>query len=203
MRIIAGTWRGRELLGPVGTGTRPVLDRVKGAIFDMLGSRLGLPGQLPSVSVLDLYCGTGSMGLEALSRGARHCHFVDRDRSAVKKLRQNIENLGATDCVIVSSGSATTVALATEGPYQLVFIDPPYPLSRDVTLSGTVPRLFLRLSGEKVVTDEVIMVCRHEETVILPQEMAGFARFERRRFGKMAVTFYGTIGRLDATKASI
>jgi 16S rRNA (guanine(966)-N(2))-methyltransferase RsmD len=202
MRIIAGTWRGREILGPIGTTTRPVLDRVKGAIFDILGSRLGLPGQLPPIAVLDLFCGTGSMGLEALSRGARRCHFVDRDRSAVKLLRQNIDTLGARECAFVSSASGKTVDLALNGPYDLAFVDPPYPLSRDVSAAGIVPIIFNRLRETGVVTPEIIIVCRHEDALIMPNQMAGFATTNRRTFNKMAVTFFGNVKTPDVSEGA-
>ena len=109
MRIIAGTWRGRKLLGPIGMGTRPILDRVKASPFDMLGSYYQCPGRIPASSVRDLFCGTGSLGLEALSRGAACCTFVERDRSALRRLRTNFSQLAAADRATVLPGSALII----------------------------------------------------------------------------------------------
>ena len=104
MRIIAGTHRGRTLLAPADAETtRPITDRVKENLFNRLHS-LGVLGY---GRVLDVFCGTGSMGLEALSRGADHCTFVDRDRDAIDRLQQNLDTLGiAPSCVPRSSTPA-------------------------------------------------------------------------------------------------
>ncbi|MEO0586315.1 MAG: RsmD family RNA methyltransferase, partial [Planctomycetota bacterium] len=94
MRIIAGEHRGRRLVGPTDDRTtRPITDRVKEALFARL-TAMGLFGDFEAGAVADVFCGTGSLGLEALSRGARRCVFVDRDRSALDGLRENLEVLG-------------------------------------------------------------------------------------------------------------
>src|ERR687889_728011 len=92
MRIIAGAWRGRPLLAPPGRGTRPTSDRAREGLFSMLASRLGT---FEGLQVADLFAGTGALGLEALSRGAARCTFVENDRAALDILRRNIETLGA------------------------------------------------------------------------------------------------------------
>lgn len=118
MRIIAGLWRGRPLIAPPGDATRPTADRTREALFSMLTSRLG---SFEGLKVADVCAGTGALGLEALSRGAAHCTFVERDRAAVEALRANIARLGA---------QAEVRAIAAEGfnggPFDLVLIDPPY-----------------------------------------------------------------------------
>jgi 16S rRNA (guanine966-N2)-methyltransferase len=108
--------------------TRPITDRAKETLFNVLGARLGLPGEIPSVDVLDLFAGTGGMGLEALSRGARSCLFVERDRRAIKALRQNIGTLHVESVCRVSIENAWTMRIpaAPSGGYGLVFVDPPY-----------------------------------------------------------------------------
>ncbi len=93
MRIIAGTWRGRTLQAPPGRNTRPILDRAKTVLFDILGNRLAEPGRLPPVAVLDLFAGSGALGLEALSRGARFCLFVEQNRASADTLRRNLDTL--------------------------------------------------------------------------------------------------------------
>jgi len=118
MRIIAGIWRGRPLVAPAGDATRPTADRTREALFSMLVSRLG---SFEGLKVADICAGTGALGLEALSRGAAHCTFVERERGAVEALRTNIAKLGA---------QAEVRAIAAEGfvggSYDLVLIDPPY-----------------------------------------------------------------------------
>ena len=127
MRIIAGSFRGRKLEAPPGTATRPITDRAKETLFNILGARLGLPGQLPDVEVLDLFAGTGGLGLEALSRGAKSCLFVERDRRALAALRRNIETLHAQAACRVSIENAWTMRVPpAAGGYGLVFVDPPY-----------------------------------------------------------------------------
>ena len=93
MRIIAGKWRGRALVAPPGDATRPTADRTREALFSMLASRLG---DFEGLRVADLFAGTGALGLEALSRGAAHCTFVEQDGKALDALRANIAKLGAT-----------------------------------------------------------------------------------------------------------
>lgn len=118
MRIIAGTWRGRPLIAPAGDATRPTADRTREALFSMLTSRLG---SFEGLRVADICAGTGALGLEALSRGAAHCTFVERDRSAIVALRSNIEKLGAAGDVRAVAAEGFVC-----GPFDLVLIDPPY-----------------------------------------------------------------------------
>lgn len=120
MRIIAGAWRGRPLLAPPGLGTRPTSDRAREALFSMLQSRLG---SLEGLHVADLFAGTGALGLEALSRGAAHCTFVETDRAALDTLKRNVGSFGAADRADIRAQDATRLA---GGPYHLVFLDPPY-----------------------------------------------------------------------------
>ncbi|MEL7087189.1 MAG: RsmD family RNA methyltransferase, partial [Planctomycetota bacterium] len=129
MRIIAGTHRGRPLLGPEDDQTtRPITDRVKENLFNRLHS-LGVLGY---GRVLDLFCGTGSMGLEALSRGAGHCTFVDLDRGAIERLEQNLDALHVDpDHAEVLTGSALLPGWthgAADGSLTLALIDPPFPM---------------------------------------------------------------------------
>lgn len=125
MRIIAGRWRGKALVAPPGTATRPTSERMRQAIFDMIwhaswGGRAVLEG----VAVLDAFAGTGAMGLEALSRGAGRAAFIERDRAAIKALRANVASCGAEPlCRIVAGDAMRPSAGAVCG---LVFLDPPY-----------------------------------------------------------------------------
>jgi 16S rRNA (guanine966-N2)-methyltransferase len=120
MRVIAGAWRGRTLVAPKGDATRPTADRTREALFSMLTSRLG---SFEGLSVADLFAGSGALGLEALSRGAAHCLFVEQDKAALDALRANLQRLGAE--ADVRAQSALTLGPATL-PYDLILMDPPY-----------------------------------------------------------------------------
>ena len=121
MRIIAGEWRGRRLLSPPGTETRPTADRVRETLFSMLASRLGT---FESLRVADLFAGSGALGLEALSRGASQAIFVENDPKAATAIKANAISLGALNRVQILGGSA--LALPRSEPFDLVFADPPY-----------------------------------------------------------------------------
>ena len=122
MRIIAGEWRRRHLRAPGGEETRPTADRTRETLFSMLASRLG---SFEGLSVADLFAGSGALGLEALSRGAANCLFVEQDAAAIRALRANITALRAQDRCVVQAGSATGVGPA-KAPRDLILLDPPY-----------------------------------------------------------------------------
>ena len=125
MRIVAGAWRGRALVAPPGEATRPTADRVRQALFDMLAhAPWAGRATLDGASVLDCFAGTGALGLEALSRGAAHAVFVERDRPALTALRANIAACRAEDrCTVLG----LDVLSLPEGPRaDVVFLDPPY-----------------------------------------------------------------------------
>ncbi|MCL4672703.1 MAG: 16S rRNA (guanine(966)-N(2))-methyltransferase RsmD [Sphingomonadaceae bacterium] len=122
MRIVAGEWRGRKLVAPKGEATRPTADRTRETLFNMLASRLG---SFEDLRVVDLFAGSGALGLEALSRGAAHCQFVEQDAEALKAIRANIATLGARDITDVRAGSVMALA-SVQQPLDLILLDPPY-----------------------------------------------------------------------------
>ncbi|HKX79613.1 MAG TPA: 16S rRNA (guanine(966)-N(2))-methyltransferase RsmD [Novosphingobium sp.] len=122
MRIIAGEWRRRPLAAPPGDTTRPTADRTRETLFSMLVSRLG---GFEELAVADLFAGSGALGLEALSRGAASCLFVEQDAAALKALRQNIATFGALPRSDVRASSVMTLGRANK-PLDLVMMDPPY-----------------------------------------------------------------------------
>lgn len=122
MRVIAGEWRGRKLVAPPGELTRPTADRTRETLFNMLTSRLG---SFEDLQVLDLFAGSGALGLEALSRGAASCQFVEQDSTAIKAIRANIEALGARNRATVQQGSILTLGPA-KAAQELILLDPPY-----------------------------------------------------------------------------
>jgi 16S rRNA (guanine966-N2)-methyltransferase len=121
VRIIAGTHRGRPIVAPKGDATRPTADRVREALFSMLASRLG---DFEELRVLDLFAGSGALGLEALSRGASHCTFVEQDKAALDALKVNIAKLALAGAEVRAT-SVLALGPAAQ-PYDLILVDPPY-----------------------------------------------------------------------------
>jgi 16S rRNA (guanine966-N2)-methyltransferase len=122
MRIISGIWRSRPLVAPKGDTTRPTADRTRETLFSMLTSRLG---SFEDLKVLDLFAGSGALGLEALSRGAASCTFVEQDKPALDALEANVAKLGAKPQCEIRRGSALMLGAARE-PFDLILMDPPY-----------------------------------------------------------------------------
>jgi 16S rRNA (guanine966-N2)-methyltransferase len=121
VRIIAGEWRGRRIQAPPGTATRPTTDRVREAWMSVIAA------ELPGARVLDLFAGSGALGLEALSRGAEHVVFVEQAPGALRSLRANLESLGATDRAEMVRADALRYSAALEaGAFDLALADPPY-----------------------------------------------------------------------------
>jgi 16S rRNA (guanine966-N2)-methyltransferase len=135
MRVIAGKWRGRPLVAPKGDATRPTADRTREALFSMLTSRLG---SLEDLAVADLFAGSGALGIEALSRGAATCLFVEQDRAAVDALKANLAKLDARGDVRATSVLALGPAPA---PLDLIMMDPPYGTGAGIVALDKLARL--------------------------------------------------------------
>ena len=165
MRIIAGKWRSRRLDRPANNLTRPMPDRVKEAVFDILGSYYHSPGALPSLAVADVFAGSGSLGLEALSRGARSCCFFERDRSAMDALQKNLASLDVGGAATVVTGDAwrSVATRAVDTRFDLVFLDPPYRDSRNNSKDGAVHRCLAAIGT--VELPQPLIVLHHEACV--------------------------------------
>lgn len=137
IRIIAGQWRGRKLQAPKGHGTRPSSDRVRETLFSMLVSRLG---SFEGLRVADLFAGSGILGLEALSRGAADCTFVEHDAEAIRALNANITTLQAGDRCHVQAASVFA-ARPVPAPFDLILCDPPYDTGAGVVALDKLVRL--------------------------------------------------------------
>ena len=165
MRVIAGRLRGRKLEATPGLQTRPITDRVKETLFNILGSRFGLPGTIPEIDVLDLFAGSGGLGIEAVSRGARSCLFVEHDRRGLRVLRENLARMGLVETCRVSGENAWTLRVPPppDAGYGLVFVDPPYNDAADlVRLLDLLERIAPHM------TPDGIIVFRHLRQTQLP-----------------------------------
>ncbi len=184
MRIIGGIHRHRTLLGPKGTQTtRPITDRVKQSLFDRLMSLAVFGGPC-----LDLFSGTGSMGLEALSRGAPHCTFVERHRGSRSILEQNIEALRLTDEATVLSSDlsrGTWTSLLTHTPVELIFCDPPYEMA--AADMETVTQI-IELCTDLMVP-EGILVLRTDDRAV-PSVVEGWLKPVAFAYGSMRLFLY-------------
>lgn len=180
MRVVAGVARGHPLTAPRDAGTRPITDRVKETLFAILGDRV------PGARVLDLYAGSGAIGIEALSRGATHATFVEHARPAVASLRANLERtrLGSMASV-VSSDVERFLARTSAGPWDLVFLDPPYELHAIVAP--------LRAVGPLLAPDAMAVI-KHFWRTELP-DVAGMESVRQRRFGETMLSFLEARGR--------
>ncbi|MER5374572.1 16S rRNA (guanine(966)-N(2))-methyltransferase RsmD [Streptomyces sp. NPDC002553] len=128
-RVIAGAAGGRRLAVPPGTGTRPTSDRAREGLFSTWQSLLG--GPLEGERVLDLYAGSGAVGLEALSRGASHTLLVEADARAARVIRENVRNLALPGAEVRAGKAHQVIQTAPAAPYDLVFLDPPYAVTDD------------------------------------------------------------------------
>lgn len=175
-RIVAGTARGRRLEVPRGSLTRPTSDRVREALFSTLTSALG---SWTDVVVLDLYAGSGALGLEALSRGAQRCFFVERDRHAVAALRRNIGVTGVTGAAVLVGDAAEVVRSAHPGPADLVLADPPY-----ATPDADVLGVLATLRHRGLLADDALLVLERSARDPEPTWPPGLRRVDERRYGE-------------------
>ena len=196
MRIIAGTYRGRTIEGPPSDKTRPILDRAKTVLFDMLGTRLAVPGRLPPIAVLDLFSGTGTIGIEALSRGARYCRFVEQHRETVAVLRRNLDTLRIGPGAEISTGDATAGYFPPPSPdengvaqYELVFVDPPYRMIERMQPTRAIRDLLEKLASSSTVSRSAIIVVRHESSGGPTPDLSPLVELDAREVGKMWLRF--------------
>jgi 16S rRNA (guanine966-N2)-methyltransferase len=177
VRIITGKYGGRTLVSARDLSIRPAMDRVKGTIFNMLQNRV----RLDSAVVLDLFAGSGSLGFECISRGARQCVFVDSERGALDIIRRNADLLGCTDQCELVFDDAVSYVRGVSRKFDLCFADPPY-VFEDTAL------LPLMIAGAGILTDEAYLIIEHTRKVRF-DDPAGYSTVARKEFGATVVTF--------------
>jgi len=192
MRVIAGLHRSRRLLAPKDASTtRPITDRVKTSFFDRLTAAAFFDGPC---AVLDLFTGTGSLGIEALSRGANHCTFVERDKAILKLLAQNLDLLNLREQSTVVPADAMgrgLVGRLWHKPYQLIFCDPPYFMTSEPDEAKKVAEQLERLT--EVAAPGAWMTLRTSEHAEA-QAVAGWNEPEPWNYGSMTIWVYRRSG---------
>ena len=162
MRIIAGRFRRRLLQAAPGLTTRPITDRVKESLFERIEA------SVRDARIADVFAGTGTLGLEALSRGARTVVFVEQDRLAFDLLRKNIDTLGVADCTVCWQTDAVRSSYRPQTPldvlpYDLIFFDPPYKLADSIQSGSPIWKALQRLARPGIAADEARLIVRVPE----------------------------------------
>lgn len=177
MRVITGTAKGRKLGELAGMETRPTYDRVKEGIFNII--QFDIEGR----RVLDLFAGTGQLGIECLSRGAERCVFVDQRRDAVRLVQENLKATGLEQGASVHLGDAISYLGSTRERFHLIFLDPPYD-------SGLLEAALKKLASIDILAENGIIVCESRYERKLPELPAPYVRGRDYKYGKTKVTLY-------------
>ena len=179
MRIIGGTSKGRKLAPVHGRGIRPTSDRVKESIFNILG------GGLEDKLVLDLFAGTGNLGIEALSRGAARVLFVEKSRQALSLIQRNISQCGMEDRTeVLSTDALRAIGILNQRKevFDLILMDPPYE-------RGLVQRMLAKIETLGICHKDSILMVEHDRREPLPSRIPGWALFRERKIGDTLISF--------------
>ena len=178
MRIVGGSHGGRVLRAPHGAATRPTSEKVRQALFNILPDVQGM-------QVLDMFAGSGALGIEALSRGAAHVTFIDQAKPALSAVRANLKELDLEARATVLAGDAVTLAArhVPASPWQLVFVDPPYRSDLAVRAVETLAHL----------APDAVIVIEHDRRNAPPDELGSLVRTDQRRYGDTLVSFYRVV----------
>lgn len=174
MRVITGSARGRRLREPSNYDIRPTTDKVKEAIFS------SIQFDVPGARVLDLFAGTGQLGIEALSRGAEHCVFVDASPEAVRLVTENLRATGLSDRAEVKRGEALAYLASARG-FDIVLLDPPY-------ASNLLEKSLNLLIGFDILKENGIIVCESDVSYVLPEAPAEKYSVREHTYGRIKLT---------------
>ena len=177
MRIVSGSYGGRPLQTLDGKTTRPTSDKVRGAMFNMIGP------YFEGGRVLDLYAGSGGLSIEAISRGMESAVLVERDRRAQAIIRENIAMTKEADKFQLLAMEARQALNCVEGPFDLVFLDPPY-------AEQEIEDVITELCRRDLLADDVMVVCETDKAVSLPEEIAELGIWKEKLYGISKVTVY-------------
>jgi len=182
MRVIAGRARGMRLVAPRGTHTRPTADRVREALFSIIQSRFALE----DARILDICAGTGSLGIEALSRGAAFCCFIEKDRDALAALKKNLSTVryeACADLLEMDVFKALNLLAARGNLFDIVFFDPPYSANLYLAVSEA-------LSNSSLLKTGGLFVAESDVRNPLPDQVGKFVKSDNRIYGDTVLDFY-------------
>jgi 16S rRNA (guanine966-N2)-methyltransferase len=180
MRVVSGTRKGKILKAVPGSSTRPTTDKVKEAIFNIIGP------YFDGGTGLDLFAGSGGLGIEALSRGAEKLIFVDRDGKAIQTIHENVKTCDLEDCVEIYRNDAERALKAIikrELTFQFIFLDPPYKKQQLV-------KTLEYIDANKLLTNEGTIVCEHGSEIQLPDQVGQLVKRKYEKYGIIAITIY-------------
>ena len=177
MRIITGDYKGRRLKAPEDDSIRPTADKVKEALFSIIADKVW------GSRALDLFAGTGNLGLEALSRGAESCVFADNSRESLGIIKSNIKTCGAEERAQIAAGDYRKILMNAEGKFDIIFLDPPYG-------KGFLDECFGIIADRQLLSREGVIVAEHRKEEDLPDVFHGFHREKERRYGIVKLSIY-------------
>ena len=188
MRVIAGKYKGRKLHSPEDNTVRPTTDKVKEAVFSILTN------ELYAARVLDLFAGTGGLGIEAMSRGAEYCLFADASRRSLNLVKENLAHCKVEEKTRVVAGEYSKVLRnigrrieeGLEEPFDIILLDPPYD-------AGYMEDVFRLIAEEGVLADDGIIVAEHRKHEELPENLHGFTRTKEKRYGVVKLSIYNNM----------
>ena len=183
MRVITGYARGKRLQTLEGEAVRPTSEKIKEAVFSSI--QFDIEGR----RFLDLFAGSGQMGIEALSRGAESCDFCDTSAAAIDIIKSNLANCGLTDNASVHKTDFSTFLASRSKTFDIAFLDPPYK-------AGYIPSVLEKVA--KLMSDYGIIICEHPADITLPDTVADFVRAKQYKYGKIHISLYRKQNEVDS-----
>lgn len=181
MRVISGVCKGRPLKAVQGMTTRPTTDKVKESLFNIIGP------YFDGGMVLDLFAGSGSLGLEALSRGMDKGIFVEKDPKALQVIKANIQacRMEEESEVLRSDALRSIKMLGGRGlRFDLILMDPPY------KVADTIPAILNEIEANELLSEDGLIICEHGEELILPEQIGPFVKYRHEKYGITAISFF-------------
>lgn len=177
MRVIAGEYKGRRLEAPIDDKVRPTSDKVKEALFSILVM------ETEDAVVCDLFAGTGSLGLEALSRGAARCYFADRASSSIKMIKNNVKHCGAEEKSVILHGDFENVLDRIREKVDIFLLDPPYGEGMEFEAMSIIEEKELLAKNGSIVIE-------HYKELEMPENIGCFEKYKEKKYGRIVLSFY-------------